>query len=86
MLFTNDWSGSAIILGGSLSSLQKMWSKTFHFFELIKDECHGIGEKYNVQNVPTILIFEGGKVVEKISGVPSKNTIENVLQNLNKMP
>jgi len=86
VLFTNDWSGSAIILGGSLSVLQKKWSKAFQFVELSKDECQEIGEKYNIQNVPTILIFNSGKVVEKISGVPSKNTIENILQNLNSMP
>lgn len=86
VLFTNDWSGSAIILGGSLSALQKKWCKTFHFVELSNDECYEIGEKYTVQNVPTILIFDSGKVIEKISGVPSKNTIESVLQNLDTMP
>ena len=86
VLFTNNWSGSAIILGGSLSALQKKWSKTYHFIELSKDECQEIGEKYTIQNVPTILIFDSGKVVEKISGVPSKNTIENVLKNLDAMP
>ncbi len=80
VLFTNDWSGSAIILGASLSALQKKWNKTFHFVQLANDECQGIGEKYNVQSVPTILIFDSGKVVEKISGVPSKNTIENVFK------
>ena len=80
VLFTNDWNGSAIILGGALSSLQKRWGKTFHFVELSKDDCREIGEKYNIQNVPTILIFDSGKVIDKITGVPSKNTIENVLR------
>jgi len=32
------------------------------------------------------MIFDGGNVVGKISEVPSKNYIENVLQNLNNMP
>jgi len=83
VLFTNEWSGSAIILSGALSSLQKSWSKTFHFVEIPKDECYEIGEKYDVQNIPTILIFENGKIIEKITGVPSKNTIENILEKLN---
>lgn len=86
VLFTNDWSGSAILLRGSLSALQKKWSKTFHFVEVLKDECLKIGEKYNIQNVPTILIFNNGIDVEKISGVPSKSTIENVLQKLDTAP
>ena len=86
VLFTNDWNGSAIILEGSLSALQKKWNKTFHFVAVPTDECLQIGKKYTIQNVPTILIFDNGNVVEKISGVPSKNTIENVLQNLHTMP
>ena len=84
VLFTNNCNGSVIILGDSLSSLQKKWSQTFHFVELSNDECRRIGEKYIVQNVPTILIFDSGKVVDKISGLPSKKNIENVLQNINK--
>ena len=85
VLFTNDWSGSAIILEGALSAVQKEWSQTFRFVKISNDDCQEIGKKLNVQNVPTILIFDSGKVVEKICGVPSKQTIENVLQKLSKM-
>ncbi len=84
VLFTNDWNGSAIILEGALSILQKKWRETFRFIKLSNDDCHEIGDKYRVQHIPTILIFDGDDVVEKISGVPSKNIIENVLEKLNK--
>ena len=82
VVFTNDWSGSAIILEGALSALQKKWSQAFRFIKVSNDDCQEIGNKYRIQNVPTILIFDGGNVVDKISGVPSKGAIENVLQNL----
>ncbi|MCF8236180.1 MAG: thioredoxin family protein [Bacteroidales bacterium] len=84
LLFTNDWSGSAIILEGALSALQKKWRRVFHCIKISNDDCREIGKRFNVKNVPTILIFDSGKVVEKISGVPSKQTIENVLQDLNE--
>ena len=86
LLFSNDWSGSAIILEGALSALQKKWSQTYRFVKISNDDCREIGNKYTIQNVPTILIFDSGKVVEKISGVPSKQAIENALQKFNRMP
>ena len=34
---------------------------------------------YGIRNIPTILIFKGGEVVDKIVGVASKETIEEKL-------
>jgi len=81
VLFTNDRSGSAIILEGALSSLQQKWNHKYRFMKVSNDDCHEIGNKYTVHNVPAILIFNKGNLVEQINGVPSKRAIENVLQN-----
>ena len=86
LLFTNDWSGSAIILEGALTALQKKWSQTFSFVKISKDDCYEIGKRFNIQKIPTILIFNSGNVIEKISGVPSKKNIENVFENLDSKP
>ena len=80
VLFTNEWNGSAIIVEGALDELQKKWSNKFHFVQLSKDQCQKIGDDYKVHFTPTILIFKKGKVIEEITGVKSKNTIENILQ------
>jgi thioredoxin 1 len=34
---------------------------------------------YGIRNIPTILIFKGGEVVDKIVGVASKETISEKL-------
>ena len=86
VLFTNEWSGSAIIVEGALDELQKTWGEKFHFIQLSNDQCEKIGNQYNVRFTPTILIFKNGEVIEDITGVKSRNTIENILQNLNSMP
>jgi thioredoxin 1 len=86
VLFTNEWNGSAIIVEGALDELQQRWNEKFHFVQISKDECKKIGEQYKVRFTPTILIFKNGEVIEEITGVKSKNTIENILQNLNSMP
>ena len=80
VLFTNEWNGSAIIVEGALDELQKKWNDKFQFLKLSKDECQKVGEEYRIRFTPTILIFKHGKVIEEITGVKSKNTIENILQ------
>lgn len=80
VLFTNEWNGSAIIVEGALDELQKTWGEKFHFIQLSNDQCEKIGNQYKVRFTPTILIFKNGEVIEEITGVKSKNTIENILQ------
>ena len=80
VLFTNEWNGSAIIVEGALDELQERWSEKYHFVQISKDECEKIGKQYQVRFTPSILIFKNGKVIEQITGVKSKNTIENILQ------
>lgn len=40
--------------------------------------------KYNIQSVPTLIIFKNGKQVWRQSGVVSKNQLYNVLMQNNK--
>ena len=86
VLFTNEWSGSAIIVEGALDELQKKWNNKFQFIKMSKDECQKVGEEYKIRFTPTILIFKNGSVIEEITGVKSRITIENVLENLDSMP
>ena len=44
------------------------------------DECQDIAIKYNVQSIPTILLFENGKAVQRVVGVQPKTALEQMLQ------
>jgi thioredoxin 1 len=43
------------------------------------DQNAEIASRYNVQSVPTIIIFKNGKLVWRQSGVVSKNQLKSVL-------
>jgi thioredoxin 1 len=47
------------------------------------DQNNEIAGKYNIQSVPTNIIFKGGKQVWRQSGVASKNQLYNVLMQNN---
>jgi thioredoxin 1 len=43
------------------------------------DQNNEIAVRYNVQSVPTLIIFKNGKMIWRQSGVASKNQITSVL-------
>jgi len=47
------------------------------------DQNNEIARRYNIQSVPTLVVFKNGRLVWRQSGVATKNQIKNVLgQNL----
>ena len=43
------------------------------------DQNAEIARRYNVQSVPTLIVFKNGKLVWRQSGVTSKSQLQNVL-------
>ena len=46
------------------------------------DENPSIAQKFGIRNIPTILFFKNGEVVEKHVGAAPKNVIESKLRSL----
>ena len=43
------------------------------------DDGKDVAVKYGIANIPTILLFKGGEVVERIQGVTSKNKLQELI-------
>lgn len=43
------------------------------------DDGQDVAVKYGIANIPTILLFKGGEVVERIQGVTSKNKLQELI-------
>lgn len=46
------------------------------------DDCEDIAVKYGIRNIPTLLFFKNGEVVDRTVGVVSKQEIIEKLQKL----
>lgn len=44
------------------------------------DEQGSLAERFNIMSVPTLVIFNGGEVVKKSTGVISKDAIEALMK------
>lgn len=43
------------------------------------DDGQDVAMKYGIANIPTILLFKGGQVVERIQGVTSKSRLQQLI-------
>ncbi|MFA8449792.1 MAG: thioredoxin [Bacteroidales bacterium] len=46
------------------------------------DKSKNLLHQYDIDNIPSILIFQNGEVVQKLIGFKSKHAIKNVLKNM----
>lgn len=44
------------------------------------DENPQTAQRYNILSIPTLIVFEKGKVIKQLSGVQSKENLEKLIQ------
>lgn len=47
------------------------------------DELREIAQRYHIQTIPSILVFKDGALVHQVSGVQSKDALDEMIQNAN---
>lgn len=54
--------------------------KNYTFYKLDVDENENIAEEYGIMSIPTLLIFEDGKLREKTVGFKTKEELLEILK------
>lgn len=78
--FWAPWCGPCRMLSPILDEI-----KSEEKIEIIKvnvDENQEWVERYNIQNVPTLIFYKNGKEVNKINGLKTKNEILNIIKSI----
>lgn len=52
----------------------------FKYVDVESDEGVDLSCEYTVRNVPTILVFKDGEVVERIAGTRTKDELKNIIE------
>lgn len=48
------------------------------FFKINTDENPGVSENFNVMSIPTVLFFENGKLINRQTGLKTKEELKKV--------
>jgi thioredoxin 1 len=77
--FWAEWCGPCRMVGPVVEELSKDYEGKAVVGKVNVDNNSGISAKYGIRNIPTILFFKNGEVVEKHVGVAAKNILADKL-------
>ncbi len=77
--FWAEWCGPCRMVGPVVEELSKDYSGRAVVGKVDVDSNPGISMKYGIRNIPTLLIFKGGEVVDKQVGAVPKSVLAGKL-------
>lgn len=73
--FWAEWCGPCRMVGPIVEELATEYEGKAVVGKLNVDEHGTIAERFGIRNIPTILFFKGGEIMDKQVGVAPKNTL-----------
>ena len=80
--FFATWCGPCRMVGPILEDLKSDLGENVRIYKIDVDQNPGLAAQYNVQSVPTIMIFKDGQLQWRQAGVQSKATLKHVLASI----
>jgi len=70
------WCGPCRQVGPIVESLAQKWGERATVAKLNVDDVPSVAERYQVMSIPTLMLFKGGQVVERVVGAASQAALE----------
>ena len=80
--FWAEWCGPCKMMLPIVEEISKEFEGKITVAKVDVDSSHGTAAKFGIRNIPTILFFKGGSVVDKQVGAVPKNSL---VEKINKL-
>jgi thioredoxin 1 len=77
--FWAEWCGPCRMIGPIVEEIHKEYDGKAIVGKLNVDHNPDISAQYGIRGIPTILVFKGGQLVDKVVGAVAKNTLTQKL-------
>lgn len=77
--FWADWCGPCGMVAPVIEEIAKEYKEKLKVGKLNVDEAPNTASKYGVMSIPTLAVFKGGEIVNKVVGAISKNELEDAI-------
>ena len=78
--FWATWCGPCQVMGPLIDTIAEEHEGKIKVLKLNVDENPVTPAKYGIRGIPTLILFNGGEIVERIVGAQPKGTVENLLK------
>ena len=73
--FWAQWCGPCLAMGPVIDELHKEYEGKAVIGKIDVDNNPNVAQMFGIRNIPTILFFKGGEIVDKQVGAVPKNTL-----------
>lgn len=70
------WCGPCRQVAPIVESLASKWNGQALVAKLNVDDVPSVAERYGIMSIPTLMLFKGGEVVERVVGVAPQASLE----------
>ncbi len=70
------WCGPCRQVAPIVESLASKWGDKVTVAKLNVDDVPSVAERYGIMSIPTLMLFKGGQVVERVVGVSPQASLE----------
>ena len=79
--FWAPWCGPCKMLGPTIEELATTYAGRAQIGKVNIDDNQQVARDYGVSSIPTVMIFKGGKIVERFVGVTPKSKLSAAIDN-----
>ena len=79
--FWAEWCGPCRMVGPAVEQVAKIMADKVKVTKLNVDENQEIAMRYNVQSIPSLLLFKGGKEIARTIGAAPKEAYLKFIEN-----
>lgn len=80
--FYADWCGPCKMMGPVVEELAQEYEGKARIGKLNVDTSEEMAAKYKVMTIPTLAVFQGGELKDKVIGVQSKDKLKAMLDSV----
>lgn len=78
--FWAPWCGPCRMISPTIDELGREAGERFRIGKLNIDDSPYTPSKYGIDGIPTLLVFKGGEIVQRFTGVTGKDELQKALE------
>ena len=77
--FWAPWCRPCRAISPVIDELEKEYAESLEVYKVNVDDCPDLPEKYSIRAIPTVIVYKGGEVAERVTGAVSKESLKEMI-------